>query len=109
MLSKKRMTELDKIFDSVGNRSLFKDKQVMQSNYNPENIPHRDEQVEHIANILAPSLLGNKTSNLFIYGVTGTGKTLSIQHVANELSKRAIGNNVLRIEYLNCKLHLLKV
>lgn len=98
------MVGIDKIFDSVGARSLFKDKQILQSNYSPETIPHRDEQIEHIASILAPSLLGNKTSNLFIYGVTGTGKTLSIQYVANELSKRVIDSKILRIEYLNCKL-----
>ena len=98
------MSKLDKIFDSVKSRSLFKNKQILQANYNPENIPHRDEQIELVASILAPSLLGEKTSNLFIYGKTGSGKTLSMQHVANELSKRASENKILRIEYLNCKL-----
>lgn len=98
------MTGLDKIFDSVGSRSLFKDKQILQSNYTPETIPHRDKQIEQIAGILAPSLLGEKTSNLFIYGVTGTGKTLSIQHVTNELTKRARESKILRVEYLNCKM-----
>lgn len=98
------MSKLDQIFNSVGDRSLFKNKQILQSNYSPGDIPHRDEQIEHIASILAPSLLGQKTSNLFIYGKTGTGKTLSIQHVANELSRRARENKTLRIEYINCKL-----
>jgi len=98
------MGKLDKIFDSVSDRSLFKDKQILQSNYSPEDIPHRDKQIEHIASILAPSLLGQRTSNLFIYGKTGTGKTLSVQHVANELSRRVKDSKVLRIEYLNCKL-----
>ena len=91
------MSKLDKIFDSVKSRSLFKNKQVLQANYNPETIPHRDEQIELVASILAPSLLGEKTSNLFIYGKTGSGKTLSMQHVANELSKRASENKILRI------------
>jgi len=98
------MGNLDKIFDSVGSRSLFKDKQVLQSNYSPEDISHRDKQIEYIASILAPSLLGQKTSNLFVYGKTGSGKTLSVQHVANELTKRAKDSKILRIEYLNCKL-----
>ncbi|MDD5192229.1 MAG: orc1/cdc6 family replication initiation protein [Candidatus Nanoarchaeia archaeon] len=98
------MNNIDKIFDSVSDRSLFKNKQTLQSNYSPEDIPHREKQIEHIASILAPSLLGEKTSNLFIYGKTGTGKTLSVQHVANELMKRARDSKVLRIEYLNCKL-----
>jgi len=98
------MADLDKIFNSVGERSLFKNKQLLQSNYTPEDIPHRDREIEHIASILAPSLLGEKTSNLFIFGKTGTGKTLSVQHVANELTRRAKDSKVLRIEYLNCKL-----
>jgi cell division control protein 6 len=101
---KKRMNKLDKIFDSVGKRSLFKDKKILQANYSPEDIPHRDKQIEQVASILAPSLLGERTSNLFIYGKTGTGKTLSVQHVANELSRRSRDEKVLRVEYLNCKL-----
>ncbi|MFA5258941.1 MAG: orc1/cdc6 family replication initiation protein [Candidatus Pacearchaeota archaeon] len=98
------MTELDKIFDSVGTRSLFKNKQILQSNYSPGDIPHRDKQIEQIASILAPSLLGQKTSNIFIYGKTGTGKTLSVLHVANQLSERSKDSKLLRVEYLNCKL-----
>ena len=96
--------KLDKIFDSVENRNLFRDKHTLQANYTPETVPHRDIEIENIANVLAPSLLGNKTSNLFIYGATGTGKTLSVQHVANELSKRASETKILRVEYINCKL-----
>ena len=98
------MGKLDKIFDSVGSRSLFKEKKILQANYSPDDIPHRDKQIEQVASILAPSLLGEKTSNLFIYGKTGTGKTLSVQHVANELSKRVSDKKILRVEYLNCKL-----
>jgi len=95
---------LDKIFSSVGSRSLFRDKKILQSNYFPESIPHRNEQIQTIASILAPSLLGEKTSNLFVYGKTGSGKTLSIKHIAEELYKRAEKTSILRIEYINCKL-----
>jgi len=98
------MAALDNIFDSVSDRSLFKDKQILQLRHTPDDIPHRDKQIEYIASILAPSLLGEKPSNLFIYGKTGTGKTVSIQHIANELIKRSINKDILRIEYLNCKL-----
>ncbi len=98
------MGDLDKIFDSMSDRSLFKNKQILQTNYSPSNIPHREKEIEQIASILAPSLLGEKPSNLFIYGVTGTGKTLSVQHVTNELMKRVKDNKILRIEYINCKL-----
>ena len=98
------MADIDKIFDSVGSRSLFKNKQILQSNHYPEDIIHRDKQIEKVASILAPSLLGEKTSNLFVYGKTGTGKTVSILHVANQLTQRAKDSKILRVEYLNCKL-----
>jgi len=98
--------EIDNIFNSFDKDSIFKNKNVLQSNYQPDEILHRDEQIKQIASIMAPVLRGEKTSNLFLYGKTGTGKTLSIQYVREQLLKRAsINNNFkLRIEYLNCKL-----
>jgi len=99
--------KLDKIFDSASKNSLFKNKFVLQSNYSPETIPHRDKEIEQIASILAPSLRGEKISNLFVYGKTGTGKTLSVHYVKDELLKRSGSNadgRILKIEYLNCKL-----
>jgi cell division control protein 6 len=101
------VVKLDKIFDSFDKgKSLFKNKSILQTNYKPHEIPHRDEQIKQIASILAPVLRGERTSNLFLYGKTGTGKTLSISYVREELLKRAekTSSSKLRIEYLNCKL-----
>jgi len=97
--------ELGEIFDSAVNNSLFRNKGVLQVRYTPESIPHRDEQIKAIAAILASTLRGERPSNLFVYGKTGTGKTLSVQYVRNELVKKAEGLGVdVRFEYLNCKL-----
>lgn len=99
------MDKINKIFDSIGSRTLFRDKSVLQANYTPGDIPYRDKQIEQVASILAPALIGQKTSNLFIYGNTGTGKTLVLQYVKDELLKRSRNlQNPLRIEYINCKL-----
>jgi cell division control protein 6 len=98
------MSDLNEIFDSVGDRSLFKNKRILQDNYTPEDIPHRDEQINQIAKILAPCLMGDRTSNLFIYGKTGTGKTLSVQRVTNEIQKRAKDSSLLDVIYINCKM-----
>ena len=98
--------ELDSIFDSFDNGSIFKDRGILQSAHKPDEIPHRDEQIKQLASILAPVLNGERTSNLFLYGKTGTGKTLSVNYVKDELLKRVKKNPdvKLRIEYLNCKL-----
>ena len=97
---------LDEIFESFDKNSIFKDKEILQYNYKPDIIPHRGEQIRQIASILAPSLRGDMVSNLFLYGKTGTGKTLSVQYVKDELYKRVKKDSdfELRIEYLNCKL-----
>ncbi|MGY4884719.1 MAG: Cdc6/Cdc18 family protein [Nanobdellota archaeon] len=98
--------EIEKIFDTVDKNIIFKDKSILQANYAPNEIPHREEQIKQIALILAPVLRGEKTSNLFLYGKTGTGKTLAMKYVQEELYKRAKKDSTfkLKIEYLNCKL-----
>ena len=98
--------KLDKIFDNVIGQSIFKDKAVLQINYVPETIPHRDKQIEMVASILAPALKGERVSNLFVYGKTGTGKTLSVQYVGQELLRRIkeSGKDTLKRVYVNCKL-----
>ncbi len=98
--------DIDKIFDNFDKNSVFKNKAILQSNYAPSEIPHREEQIRQIASILAPVLRGEKTSNLFLYGKTGTGKTLAMKFVQEELYKRVKkdADFKLKIEYLNCKM-----
>ena len=103
----RRMTaKIDKIFDSFAKNTIFKNKGVLQTNYTPETIPHRDEQIEAVASILAPSLRGERSSNLFLFGKTGSGKTLTVQYVAKQLLNRVrdSGNDNLKVIYVNCKL-----
>ncbi len=85
--------------------SLFVDKSTLSSSYLPEEVVYREEQLQEIANILAPALRQEKPSNLFIYGKTGTGKTLSIKHVLHSMVSIAEKNALpLRYIYINCKL-----
>ena len=100
------MDKLESIFGSYIVSNLFKNKSVVQANYIPEGILHRSEQIETIASILAPSLRGEKVSNLILYGKTGTGKTLSVQHVGQRLLAKVqeLGNDNLKFIYMNCKM-----
>ncbi len=99
-------SNLDKIFNNYSGQSIFKNKKVLQNNYTPEIIPHRQQQIESVASILAPILRGERASNLFVYGKTGTGKTLCVQYVTNEIYKRMQdnSNDSLKVIYINCKL-----
>ena len=97
---------LDRFFEVfLKKESVFFEKKVLQSTYIPENILHREEQTKQVANILAPALRGDKPSNIFIYGKTGTGKTLTIKHTTQKLTEIAQRENIpLRVIYINCKL-----
>ncbi|MFC1691556.1 ORC1-type DNA replication protein [Nanoarchaeota archaeon] len=99
-------TELDGFFEKyLETQPLFSDKSVLQTSYTPEDIPHREEQIKTIANILAPCLRCEKPSNLFLYGKTGTGKTLTVKHTTNKILSLAKERNIpINICYLNCKL-----
>src|SRR3989344_9219317 len=91
--------------DYIKQQSLFINKKALQSNYTPNEIPHRDEQIQQIASILAPALRREKPSNIFCYGKTGTGKTVVSQYVSKQLKEMAKKKNVpLEIVYLNCKM-----
>ena len=98
--------ELNGFFnDFLKKESFFTDKQVLQSNYFPKEVLHREEQIKQIANILAPCLRQERPSNLFIYGKTGTGKTLSIKHTTDTIKEIAKKENIpIEVIYVNCKL-----
>src|SRR3989338_7068008 len=98
--------ELENFFaDFMTKAPLFTNKKVLQSNYSPDSIMHRDEQIKQIAQVLSPCIRNEKPSNMFIYGKTGTGKTISIRYTTSQLASLAEKNNVqLTVIYLNCKL-----
>lgn len=86
-------------------QSLFKNKKVLQSNYTPDNVPYREEQIHQIAGILAPALRMERPSNVFIYGKTGTGKTLVVNHVVKQIAEVAKEKQLnVKLVSLNCKL-----
>ena len=95
---------LDEIFEGyLRSPKLFKRRDVLDSSFVPENLPHRTEQIKQLGYILASVLRGAKPSNILCFGKTGTGKTAVSKYVLNILGKKAPQHG-LRIEvaYLNC-------
>lgn len=97
---------LNDLFDSfLSHEPLFISKQALQETHTPETVPHREDQIKQLASILVHTLRGEKPSNIFIYGKTGTGKTLVSKFVCQELEKRAHERGInLKTFYLNCKM-----
>ena len=95
---------LDEIFEGyLKSPKLVKRRDVLDSSFVPENLPHRTDQIKQLGYILASVLRGAKPSNILCFGKTGTGKTAVSKYVLNILGKKAPQHG-LRIEvaYLNC-------
>ncbi|MBI1971948.1 MAG: orc1/cdc6 family replication initiation protein [Candidatus Aenigmarchaeota archaeon] len=99
-------SSLQKIFSGyLKGAKLFVSKDPLAASYDPSTITHRDKQMDTVAGILAPCLRNEKPSNTFVYGKTGTGKTLCVKHVVNELAKTASDNNIqIKAVFINCKM-----
>jgi len=98
--------ELSHVFEKyMKQKPIFSHKHYLQSNYFPDSVEHRDIEINTIAEILASSLRMEKPSNVFMYGKTGTGKTLSIQYTSSQLLETAKSHSIpLTILSINCKL-----
>ncbi len=77
------------IFDSyLSHQSLFKrNRDVLRPAYIPSSLPHRDEQIDQLASILATALKGERPSNILIFGKTGTGKTAVVKFLGKEVER----------------------
>ncbi|MCE4606104.1 MAG: orc1/cdc6 family replication initiation protein [Desulfurococcales archaeon] len=90
---------LDEVFERTLKKSVFKNRRVLLPDYIPPTLLHRDEEIRRLGLVLAPSLKGEKPSNVFIYGLTGTGKTAVAKYVLDKLVKKA-GELGVRTRYV---------
>lgn len=90
---------LDAIFTQTLNSSIFINRDVLRPDYIPDELPHREEQMAKLGSILAPALKESKPSNIFIYGLTGTGKTAVTRYVLKRLYGKAV---TLGVDIITC-------
>ncbi len=95
---------LDGVFDRfINSAQIFRDREVLRHDYLPERLPHREEHICQLGEIVAPVLKGARSSNVFIYGKTGTGKTAVAKYVLGHLEIKAKEFNApVRVCYVNC-------
>ncbi|AAL80141.1 cell division control protein Cdc6 [Pyrococcus furiosus DSM 3638] len=98
--------KLDELFEKLLRaRKIFKNKDVLRHSYTPKDLPHRHEQIETLAQILVPVLRGETPSNIFVYGKTGTGKTVTVKFVTEELKRISEKYNIpVDVIYINCEI-----
>ena len=102
------MDLLDDIFDQSLDPDkdiIFNDRNVLRTNFIPEDLPFRENQLTDLGKILSVALKNSRPSNLLLYGKTGTGKTVVTKYVTNQLKKKSIDLGLnLQILYCNTRL-----
>jgi cell division control protein 6 len=97
---------LDDVFERFAcNARIFRDREVLRHDYLPNKLPHREEQIRLLGETVAPSLRGSRSSNILIYGKTGTGKTAVTKYVLSRLEIKAKEfNAAVRFCHVNCRM-----
>ncbi|ADL19155.1 origin recognition complex subunit 1 Orc1 [Acidilobus saccharovorans 345-15] len=98
------LDEIDNIFEAAARSRVFKNREVLLPDYVPLELPHREAEIKRLAEVVAPALRGERPSNAFIYGLTGTGKTAVTKYVLRRLEElaKARGSSVSWI-YVNVR------
>lgn len=79
---------IDEVLSAVRNSIIFRNREYLLPDYIPEELPHRENEIKKLASILVQLYRGERPSNTFIYGLTGTGKTAVTKYVLNNLQKK---------------------
>jgi len=78
---------------------LIRREEVLLPDYLPDELLHRSDELQAIADAVKPLLRKRDSDNLFIRGKSGTGKTSCAKFVMKQLSEHS--PNVLPV-YVNC-------
>ena len=82
----------------ISESRIFKNEQVLSSEFLPEVLPHRENQIEMIARNLLPASQGRKPQNTFIHGAPGIGKTASVKYIFRQFEEYS----GIKTFYINC-------
>ena len=81
--------------------TLFRDPEVLEIDYVPEQFEFRDAQMRELAFQIRPGLRGGRPMNTVCKGLPGTGKTTSIIKLFSEIEE---STKKLVPVYINCQI-----
>jgi cell division control protein 6 len=93
-------------FEKISNKknNLIIDGRYFEEDFIPYEIKFRDKEKEIILSNINLFLNRNTGSNLFLYGTTGTGKTLIARYINKGISFYSAKNKLkVKVAYINCK------
>ncbi len=95
---------IEEVLESAARSRIFRNREILRPDYIPETLPHREEEIRRLAQILAPILRRERPNNVFIYGLTGTGKTAVTLFVLHHIDKKAKERKIpFTYSYINCR------
>jgi cell division control protein 6 len=81
--------------------TLFRDPEVFEIDYVPEQFNYRDDQTKELAFQIRPALRGGRPLNTVCRGLPGTGKTTCVKKLFEEITTTT--KKVLPV-YINCQI-----
>ena len=78
---------------------MITDARVLQQEFIPREVQHRDNEVNYLSSILEPITDGQSAEPILLYGPSGTGKTCIAQFILERLRENVVE---LDSQYVNC-------
>lgn len=78
---------------------MITDARVLQPEFVPGDVKHRDAEVSHLSDTLRPIITGDRAESSFLYGPSGTGKTCIAQYTVEQLREQVVE---IDTQYVNC-------
>lgn len=94
------MVSFEQILSSK--QAIFRDSSVLSPHFVPKTLPFREALISEIMTAISPALRGKKPRNLFVYGKTGTGKTVCIKRVMEDFEAQKKQASMV---YMNCRIY----
>jgi len=78
---------------------MITDARVLQPEFVPREVKHRDAEVNTLSSVLRPLTTGERADPAFLHGPSGTGKTCIAQFTVERLREQVVD---LNYQYVNC-------